>query len=97
VAAALPEPKQPAFAHLATAWRVARDAQFDAAMAALAEPIARAACDRVPVADAGLRGSLVEVGKAIGLASDRIDPAKQAAMRTLSERLDADIRASMDS
>jgi hypothetical protein len=96
VAAALPEPKESGFARLAAAWRVARDAQFDAAMAALAEPIARAACDRVPVADAGLRGSLVEVGKAIGLASDRIDPAKQAAMRTLSERLDADIRASTD-
>jgi hypothetical protein len=96
VAAALPEPKQPGFARLAAAWRVARDAQFDAAMAALAEPIARAACDRVPVADAGLRGSLVEVGKAIGLGGDRVDPAKQAAMRTLSERLDADIRASMD-
>src|SRR6476646_9272545 len=56
VAAALPETKQPGFARLAAAWRVARDAQFDAAMAALAEPIARAACDRVPVADAGLRG-----------------------------------------
>jgi hypothetical protein len=96
VAAALPASKEPGFARLATAWRVARDAQFDAAMAALAEPIARAACDRVPVADAGLRGSLMEVGKTMGLASNRIDPAKQAAMRTLSERLDADIRASMD-
>jgi len=96
VAAALPEPKQPGFARLAAAWRVARDAQFDAAMAAIAEPIARAACDRAPVADAGLRGSLVEVGKSIGLGGNRVDPAKQAAMRKLSERLDADIRASMD-
>ena len=96
VAAALPAAKQAGFARLAAAWRIARDAQFDAAMAALAEPIARAACDRVPLADAGLRGSLVEVGKAIGLASDRIDPVRQAAMRTLAERLDADLRASMD-
>jgi hypothetical protein len=96
VATALPGPKRPAFARLAAAWHAAREAQLDAAMAALAEPIARAACDRVPVADAGLRGSLVEVGKAIGLATDRVDPAKQAAMRTLSERLDADVRASMD-
>ena len=96
VAAALPKPKRPGFARLAAAWRVARDAQFDAAMAALAEPIARAACDRAPVADAGFRGSLVEVGKAIGLAGDRIDPVKQNAMRVLAERLDASIRASMD-
>jgi len=65
-------------------------------MSALAEPIARAACDRVPLADAGLRGSLVDVGKAIGLARDRVDVANEAAMRTLAERLDADTRAAMD-
>jgi hypothetical protein len=94
VATALPGPKRPAFARLAAAWHAAREAQLDAAMVALAEAIARAACDRVPVADAGLRGSLVEVGKAIGLAPGRVDPAKQAAMRTLAERLDADVRAS---
>ena len=96
VAVALTDAKRPAFARLAAAWRVAREAQFDAAMGALSEPIARAACARVTVPDAGLRGSLAGVGKAIGLASDRIDPARQAAMRTLSERLDVDIRASTD-
>src|SRR6478735_4132863 len=96
VAAALPESKQPAFARLAAAWQADSEAQFDAAMAAIAEPIARAACDRAPLADAGLRGSLAEVGKAIGLASDRVDPAKQVAMRTLADRLDADTRAGMD-
>ena len=96
VAGALSEAKQPAFARLAAAWQARREAQFDAAMDAIAEPIARAACDRAPLADAGLRGSLVEVGKAIGLASDRIDPAKQVAMRTLADRLDADTRSGMD-
>ena len=96
VAGALSEAKQPAFARLAAAWQADSEAQFDAAMDAIAEPIARAACDRAPVADAGLRGSLVEVGKAIGLANDRIDPAKQVAMRTLADRLDADTRSGMD-
>ena len=96
VARALPDDKRAAFARLAAAWHAASEVQFDAAMSALAEPIARAACDRVPLADAGLRGSLVDVGKAIGLARDRVDVAKEAAMRTLAERLDADTRAAMD-
>ena len=96
VAGALSEAKQPAFARLAAAWQADSEAQFDAAMTAIAEPIARAACDRAPLADAGLRGSLVEVGKAIGLANDRVDPAKQVAMRTLADRLDADTRSGMD-
>lgn len=123
VAHALPEAKQPAFARLAAAWHVEREAQFDSAMAAVATPIARAACDRVALANAGLRGRndvgthsadaaapaagehagavarrrvWLEVGKAIGLAGNRIGRAKRIAMRTLSQRLDADIRASTD-
>ena len=96
VAQALPNAKQAAFARLAAAWRLAREAQFDAAMAAIAQPIAKAACDRVPLRDAGLRGSLLDVGRAIGLGAERADPAKEAAMRVLSERLDAAIRASTD-
>lgn len=96
VAQALPAARQAGFARLAAAWHATREAQFDAAMAAIAEPVARAACDRVALSNTGLRGSLLEVGKAIGLAGERVDRAKQAAMRTLSERLDADIRASTD-
>ena len=96
VARVLPAQKQAGFARLAAAWHAAREAQFDAAMAAIAEPIARAACASVTLPDTGLRGSLIEVGKAIGLAGERADAAKQAAMRTLSERLDADIRGSTD-
>ena len=96
VARALPATKKPAFARLSAAWGADRLQRFDAAMAAIAEPIARASCDRAAIPDAGLRGSLIDVGKAIGLGGDRIDPAKATAMRTLSERLDADIRASTD-
>jgi hypothetical protein len=96
VAKALDADKQAAFARLAAAWQEKRRTQFDDAMAAIAEPIARAACDRVAMPQAGLRGSIVEVGKAIGFGSARDDTVKSAAMRTLSERLDADIRASTD-
>jgi len=92
----LPGALRVAFTRLAAAWRSARERRFDAAMGVIAVPIAQAACDRVVLANAGLRGSLTEVGKAIGLAPARVDPAKNAAMRTLAERLDAEIRTSTD-
>jgi len=96
VATALPEPKRDAFSRVAAAWRAAREQQFGCAMAAIAQPIARAACDRAPLGQVGVRDTLRELGKAMGLGSEAADPAKQAAMRTLSERLDAAIRASTD-
>jgi hypothetical protein len=96
VAKALPVSRQAAFARIMAAWRAAREAQFTAAMAALAEPIARAACDRAVLPEGGLRESLAGMGRAIGLGGERADGAKPAAMRVLSERLDADIRASTD-
>jgi hypothetical protein len=96
VATALPEPKRDAFSRIAAAWRAAREQQFGCAMAAIAQPIARAACDRAPLGQVGVRDTLRELGKAVGLGSEAADPAKQAAMRTLSERLDAAIRASTD-
>jgi hypothetical protein len=96
VAQALPDAKRPAFGRLAAAWRAAREAQFDAAMAAIATPIAAAACDRVALAPARMRDALREMGSAIGLSGETVDPARQAGMRTLSERLDTAIRASTD-
>jgi len=96
VARALPSSKQAAFARLASAWRAERDAQFRAAMAAIAEPIAHAACDRVTLPNTGVRGALMEVGRAVGLARGRSDRAQQAAMRELAMRLDDDIRTSTD-
>jgi hypothetical protein len=96
VAHALPPAKRTAFARVETAWHAARVAQFEAAMAAIAGPIARASCDRAALPDAGLRGSLIDAGKAIGIAGDRGDSAKERAMAQLSERLDGDIRDSTD-
>ena len=96
VAPVVPIHKRAGFARLSQAWHAAREARFRAAMAAIAKPIARAACDRLGVPDAGLRGTLLDMGKAIGIGGARGDGAKQAAMRTLSERLDAEIRGSTD-
>jgi hypothetical protein len=96
VARALPQAKQPAFARLASAWRAQRDAQFDAAMAALALPIAHAACDRCTLPNARLRDTLLDVGRTVGLARGRVDRTQQSAMRTLALRLDEAIRTSTD-
>jgi hypothetical protein len=62
VGEALPADRRETFHHLVAVWQAQRQARFDAAMAALAAPIAQAACDReiVPdpgAADAGLRAS----------------------------------------
>jgi hypothetical protein len=96
VAKALPESRQAAFARLAAAWNAARESQFGAAMAAIAAPVAAAACDRVALGSTEARGSLMDVARTIGLRASRVDRAKLAAMRTLAERLDAGIRASTD-
>ena len=69
-------------------------AQFDEAMAALAAPIARAACDRVVLPADRLRDKL---GKSLGhRAVDRARARKRAPMREMAARLDADLRASTD-
>jgi hypothetical protein len=90
VAAVLAPEQQPAFARLAAAWHARRMAQFDAAMEAIAAPIARAACDRVMLPAASMRD---KVAKAIGLSRDTDGGAEGAAMRTLAGRLDADVQS----
>lgn len=96
VAAALPEPKRPGFERLRAAWRARRMAAFDAAMGELATQLARAACDREPVAEKGVRAALREVGIALGLGRDGEPTAKDLAMQRLAERLDADVRSTTD-
>lgn len=96
VADALPASKRAAFARLASAWTAARQLQFEQAMAAIAQPIARAACDRARLPEAGFRESLRGVGEAIGIAGHGADGARETAMSALAQRLDADIRASTD-
>ena len=96
VAVALPEAKAAASARLAAAWRVRRMAEFEAAMAALAAQLARAACDREELDEQGVRAQLRELGSALGIPSAGAATPKERAMTRLAERLDGDVRATVD-
>jgi hypothetical protein len=96
VEAALPEDKRAAFARLRAEWLARRQSRFESSMQVLAERIARAALDREPVPDPGIKDRLREVGAALGVAREASESPQHAAMRRLGERLAADIRASTD-
>jgi len=96
VGIALPEAKRSAFARLTAAWQARREEHFAAAMNALAVQVARAACDREALTATGLRATLRDVGKAIGLTRGGEESEKERAMRALTDRLVIDIRASTD-
>ena len=93
---ALPQERRALFARLVDAWQARRFAQFDAAMTALAVPIAAAACDSEAVPDAGLKHALREFGRSLGLGRDDADGAKARAAQALAARLDGALRASTD-
>jgi hypothetical protein len=93
---ALPASREAVFDTLAGAWEAQRILQFDAAMDALARPIANAALDRVTLAGIGLRSAWQTVGRAVGLRKGEPDDAASQAMREMASRLDAAIRASTD-
>ncbi|MBA3598553.1 MAG: GTPase domain-containing protein [Methylibium sp.] len=96
VAAALPLERQARFAPLREAWRGRGQATWQAAMDVLAERLARAALDREPVRESGWSGKLKEAGAALGLRREGAATPRELAMRSLAERLDADIRRSTD-
>jgi hypothetical protein len=95
----LAEPARSACARLIDEWLRRRRAAFDAAIAVLAERLARAATDREPLPDGGVLGRLREAGSTLGALRAPPDddgsaaPTRQLAMRRLAERLDADVRA----
>src|SRR5262245_6676497 len=91
VGAALPPAKRPALDRLAAAWQGRRMAAFEASIEALASHLARAACDREPVDERGLRAQLREL-----LAGDGEPGPDERAAARLGERLDADIRLTTD-
>ena len=93
---ALPAERQEAFGRLARAWQARRLEQFDASMAALAAPIAQAACDREILPDPGMKGALREFGRSLGIGRDDGDDAKRRASEALAARLDSGLRASTD-
>jgi hypothetical protein len=89
----LPSARRPAFERLAAAWRRRRWAQFDAAMAALAEPLAAAVGARVALPATPM---LARLTQAVGAMRTAGDPAQEQALRTLAKALDTDLRAAMD-
>jgi hypothetical protein len=96
VADIVPEEKREAGERLVDAWQRRREAQFDEAIDAIVAPLAAAACDAEPVPDSGLRGTLADLGKAIGLRDPAAVDPKATASAALAARLDASIRASTD-
>jgi hypothetical protein len=96
VGSVLPESKRYACSRLERAWQARRVEAFEASLAALAEQLARAACDRETLEDDGIGSTLREVGKVIGLGGDGQTGPKARAMKGLAERLDAETRRSTD-
>ncbi len=93
---ALPAGKRPSFGRLAAAWQAHRMSQFTQSLAALAEPIAKAACHREPLPAADLKATLRDVGRTLGFGSDDPDSAKTRAAQALAARLACDLRVSTD-
>ncbi|MEO8752926.1 MAG: DUF3482 domain-containing protein, partial [Casimicrobiaceae bacterium] len=93
IGAVLQAQPRAALAQLAAAWRARRWAQFDAAMRALAAPVAQAIGARVPLAPAPM---MRRIGQAIGVGGDDDAAAGQRALRTLTVELDTQLRAGMD-
>lgn len=93
--AALPEDRRAVFARLAQAWRMRRLAQFEQSVRALAELIARIACDREPLPGQGIGERLREVGALFG-AGDRNDGAKARASERLARRYRQQVRNTVD-
>jgi 50S ribosome-binding GTPase len=93
VGACLAPERQPVLAGLARLRQQQQLTTWQAAMALLAERLARAAVDRQQIDAAGLGGRLRELGAALGWRREgSADTPKEAAMQALAGRLDADIR-----
>lgn len=96
VGEALPPSQRVLNARLAVAWQARRLAQFDQSMAALAVPIAAAACDREPLPGSNVGSVLRDIGHGLGIGKDAVDAAKSRASTALATRLDDRLRQSTD-
>ena len=81
-----------AFTRLADAWRARRWREFDAAMAALAQPVAAAVCARVVVPRTP---ALKKLSAALGLGTDEGDAAARRACDEMAQVTDRDLVAAM--
>ena len=91
----LPDTRRESLRRLAEQWRTRRLTQFNQAMAALAAPIAAAACDREALPEAG-GGAMRAIGRSLGLVTDDVDSARRRASAAMAARLDQAINASTD-
>ena len=96
VANALPEARRVVWRRIVDAWQARRLAQFDEAMAALAAPIAAAACDHESLPDTGAGATLRGIGSSLGLGADPLEGAKTGASRVMAMRLDEGLRLCTD-
>lgn len=92
----VPDASRSAFARLSAAWRDLRMDEFDAAMSALAGPIARAAVDRVTLTPSASEPLAKRVGGSLGLPSPARTQARADAAGQMSTRLQADLRQGME-
>jgi len=93
LAPAIAPAKRAGYDRLVAAWQARRGREFDAAMAALAAPIAAAACDRATLAAPSLGDRLRKVLHPVATSRQEAADAEQAA-RELALRLDAGVRDS---
>ncbi|HSV16828.1 MAG TPA: DUF3482 domain-containing protein [Casimicrobiaceae bacterium] len=94
LAPAVPGHKQAAYGRLVAAWQARRVAQFDAAMEAIAAPVALAACDRVVLTDdSDAGGRWLGAVRSLAVRPLRNRNARDAAT-ALAARLDAAVRDS---
>lgn len=96
VGRALPDKLAASYGRLQAGWMQARRACFDASMAELARRIARAATDRETVADEGITGLIRDIGILPPAWRSQHHGPREHAMHALAERLDEDIRSSVD-
>jgi hypothetical protein len=100
VAPLLPPAQHEAFGRLQAAWRERQLAVWRQSMAELARRLARAALDTQLVESDGWRSSVKSIGgrlaKALGLRDGDANAPQQRAMAQLAERLDDDVKQSIE-
>ena len=92
----LPLPRQATMARLRLAWTAQRQQVFEDAMQALAASLGRLGAARVALDDAGgVRGTLRQIGSALGLAKNK-PAALDRAEQVLARLIDTEVRNSTD-